>query len=55
MGPRTHVPVYQHIKADAESLQERAVLAAILHLVVFGKPEARGENGSAYKLSCLNS
>lgn len=37
-GPRTHVPIYQHIKADAKSLQERAVLAAILHLVVFGKP-----------------
>lgn len=36
--PRTHIPVHQHVEADAKSLEERAVLAAILHLVVLGKP-----------------
>lgn len=55
LDPRTHVPVHQHVEADAESLQEGAVLAAVLHLVVLGKPGGRGENGSVCELSCLNS
>lgn len=40
-GPRTHISIHQHVKADAESLQECAVLTAVLHLVVFGEPEGQ--------------
>lgn len=36
--PRTHVPVHQHVEADAESLQQGAVLTAVVHLVVLGEP-----------------
>lgn len=48
--PHTHVPVHQHVEADAEGLHERAVLTAILHLVVLGEPGSQSGQWGPWRL-----
>ena len=55
--PGTHVSVHQHVEADAESLEEGAVLTAVVHLVVLGEPggqRGRRRLAAGSRLSCLN-
>lgn len=52
--PRTHVAVDQHVEADAESLQQGAILTAVVRLVVLGEPGGqRGRRGPAVG-ACLS-